>query len=88
MLDMLFKLVYSRTMNSGGHMTTLNISDKVTGTYCGFGFSGKITERRCHSMNSSLIYTVTLDQPIEVFGDTREVIAVTTGCEGNSIRAA
>lgn len=58
----------------------------VTGEYYGHPFKGVVVDRRPHTMNSEVVYFVSLDTPMDVFGDVRSTLAVITGAPDTHIR--
>jgi hypothetical protein len=59
----------------------MKIGQRVTGKYIGkFDFTGTIIESRPLTVptDGAISHTIQLDQPIEVYGTTREQITVTT----------
>jgi hypothetical protein len=56
-----------------------DVGTKVSGTYYGIAYSGIVRERRPHSINNSVIHFVDLDNQIEVYGDKRMSLCVSTG---------
>lgn len=52
---------------------------QVVGTYCGQTYSGKINEATRPTPDyNNMIFCVTLDEPITVFGEKRERIEIWT----------
>lgn len=53
-------------------MHSLRTGAAVKGTYCGVAFTGTVASHRPHTMNHQIeMFTIDLEQPIEVFGSER-----------------
>jgi tRNA splicing ligase len=50
--------------------------EHVHGSYYGKPFTGKVIADRLHTCNYAVMFTVKLDQPIQVFGEWRERVTV------------
>lgn len=64
----------------------MKANDKVTGTYCGAAFSGVITEMRCLTVKTdgAFEFSIDLDSPIVVFGETRNQVLMFAKFDGSS----
>ena len=67
------------------------VGAKVKGVYFGQPYVGTVEYARPHTMNLSYQHHIVLDEPIVVFGDTRERVLVSIWEpreSGNAIEAA
>ena len=62
---------------------------KVTGVYCGVKYSGEVSASRANqARRAQIIYTVVLDEHINVYGRRTNRIFVESDCDTNQIAAA
>lgn len=62
----------------------MNTNQQVTGTYCGATFSGVITEMRRLTVRTDgcFEFIVALDQPLTVYGHTRDTLLINAKFDG------
>lgn len=62
----------------------MQTNQQVTGTYCGAKFSGVIAEMRRLTVRTDgcFEFTVALDQPLTVYGHTRDTLVVHAKFDG------
>jgi hypothetical protein len=66
--------------------STWKQNQSVSGLYCGQTYQGKINNNTRPTPDyRNVIFSITLDAPITVFGATRETIEVWTNSEHNTI---
>lgn len=67
----------------------LSVGDRVTGIYCFEPYAGEIIKERRHGCSPRLwVFTIKPDQPLKVFGETREEFNVTANLATGEVPGA
>jgi hypothetical protein len=62
-------------------ITICEVGQKVKGIYYGQEYTGFVNYCRPHTINDSFMHFVTLDNPIEVYGNSRNQVVVSSDSE-------
>lgn len=69
-------------------MTQWNHNQPVKGSYCGYAFTGTITDSRWTPDRRNIIFSIALDRPISVFGQERTAIEIWSNSDMDAVDKA